>query len=86
MVGSCNCPQPCFPDGKCRFPKECQHKYYSLGDRIRAMSDEQLNEFLASVQTRAIHAKDLRTYVANGGIPYGGRVGLSHLKGKVTVP
>ena len=47
MIASCRLgEQGCFSDGKCRYKRECPHKVVTNGDRIRAMGDEELAEFL----------------------------------------
>lgn len=36
----------CFTDGKCRYSKPCGNKVVTRADQLRAMSDEELCEFL----------------------------------------
>ena len=37
----------CWNDGKCRATSNCENKVITNADRIRAMSDEELAEFMA---------------------------------------
>ena len=37
----------CWNDGKCRATSNCKYKVITNADRIRAMSDEELAEFLS---------------------------------------
>ena len=37
----------CWNDGKCRATSNCENKVFTNADRIRAMTDEALAEFLA---------------------------------------
>lgn len=39
----------CYKDGKCHYLGNCEHKVLTNADRIRAMSDEELAEFLCGV-------------------------------------
>lgn len=39
----------CWKDGKCHYSHECENKVLTNADRIRAMSDEELAEFLCGV-------------------------------------
>ena len=39
----------CWNDGKCRATSNCEHKAVTNADRIRAMSDEELAEFIRDV-------------------------------------
>lgn len=50
MTASCRLgEQGCFSDGKCRYKRDCPHKVVTNGDRIRAMGDEELAEFLCGL-------------------------------------
>lgn len=40
----------CWNDGKCRATSNCENKIVTHADRIRAMSDEELGEFLYSCE------------------------------------
>ena len=47
ILQRCTHPRPCYDDGKCHYKGECGHKApLTNADRIRAMSDEELAEFL----------------------------------------
>ena len=47
ILQRCAHPRPCYDDGKCHYKGECGHKApLTNADRIRAMSDEELAEFL----------------------------------------
>ena len=47
ILQRCTHPQPCFDDGKCHYKGECGHRApLTNADRIRAMSDKELAEFL----------------------------------------
>ena len=47
ILPRCAHPRPCYDDGKCHYKGECGHKApLTNADRIRAMSDEELAEFL----------------------------------------
>lgn len=39
----------CWKDGKCHYSHDCENKVLTHADRIRAMSDEELAEFLCGV-------------------------------------
>lgn len=36
----------CWKDGKCHYSHDCENKILTNSDRIRAMSDEELAEFI----------------------------------------
>jgi hypothetical protein len=38
----------CYKNGKCHYIGNCEHKVLTNADRIRAMSDEELRDFLQS--------------------------------------
>lgn len=40
----------CWNDGKCYFTDSCDNKVLTNADRIRAMTDEELAEFLNSTE------------------------------------
>ena len=42
----------CWNDGKCRATSNCENKVVTNADRIRAMSDEELERFIRNI---AIH-------------------------------
>lgn len=42
----------CRKDGKCHYGHDCENKVLSNSDRIRAMSDEELSEFLCSILSK----------------------------------
>ena len=47
ILQRCAHPRPCYDDGKCHYKGECGHKApLTNADRIRAMSDKELAEFL----------------------------------------
>ena len=47
ILQRCTHPRPCYDDGKCHYKGECGHKApLTNADRIRAMNDEELAEFL----------------------------------------
>ena len=47
ILQRCTHPRPCYDDGKCHYKGECGHKApLTNADRIRAMTDEELAEFL----------------------------------------
>ena len=47
ILQRCAHSRPCYDDGKCHYKGECSHKApLTNADRIRAMSDEELAEFL----------------------------------------
>lgn len=37
----------CWNDGKCRATSNCENKVFTNADRIRAMTDEELADFMA---------------------------------------
>ena len=39
----------CWKDGKCHYIHDCENKVLTNADRIRAMSDEELSEFLTHI-------------------------------------
>jgi hypothetical protein len=48
MVATCKLgTNGCWNDGKCRATSNCTEKVITNGDRIRAMSDEKLADFIA---------------------------------------
>lgn len=50
ILQRCAHPRPCYDDGKCHYKGECGHKApLSNADRIRAMSDKELAEFLEQI-------------------------------------
>lgn len=50
ILQRCTHPRPCYDDGKCHYKGECGHKApLTNADRIRAMTDEELAEFLFQV-------------------------------------
>ena len=46
----------CWKDGKCHYIHDCKNKVLTNADRIRAMSDEELAEFLTHINP--INCKD----------------------------
>ena len=47
ILQRCAHPRPCYDDGKCHYKGECGHKApLTNADRIRAMTDEELADFL----------------------------------------
>lgn len=42
----CKNPHPCWEDGVCRFTAHCEHELVTNADRIRAMTDEELAEYI----------------------------------------
>lgn len=51
-------PKGCWSDGKCRAKSGCENKVVTNADRIRAMSDEEIADFLDGVQEeecKALH-------------------------------
>ena len=58
ILQRCAHPQPCYDDGKCHYKGECGHKApLTNADRIRAMSDEELVEFIKNIKVRAALCK-----------------------------
>jgi hypothetical protein len=55
----------CYENGKCHYIGSCEHKVLTNADRIRAMTDEELAEWLARTQIEAI--KDAMTILR---LPY----------------
>jgi hypothetical protein len=52
MVATCKLGENgCWNDGKCRATSNCENKIKTNADRILAMSDEELAEFLESTHT-----------------------------------
>ena len=50
ILQRCTHPRPCYDDGKCHYKGECGHKApLTNADRIRAMSDEELNELFHEI-------------------------------------
>lgn len=39
----------CWNDGKCRATSNCVNKIVTNADRIRAMNDEELSEYIAEI-------------------------------------
>ena len=61
ILQRCTHPRPCFDDGKCRYKGECGHKApWTNADRIRAMSDEALAEFIKHIKVRAAFCKAVK--------------------------
>ncbi len=51
MVSTCKLGEKgCWSDGKCRITSNCENKVLTNADRIRAMSDEELADWLARTQ------------------------------------
>ena len=47
MLKNCNDKRPCYDDGKCHYNGVCSHQTPATNaDRIRAMTDEELADFL----------------------------------------
>ena len=58
ILQRCAHPRPCYDDGKCHYKGECGHKApLTNADRIRAMSDEELVEFIKNIKVRAALCK-----------------------------
>lgn len=56
ILQRCAHPRPCYDDGKCHYKGECGHKApLTNADRIRAMSDEELAEFLFNGDVEYCH-------------------------------
>ena len=50
ILQRCTHPHPCYDDGKCHYKGERGHKApLTNADRIRAMSDEELNELFHEI-------------------------------------
>ena len=61
ILQRCIHPRPCFDDGKCHYKGECGHKApLTNADRIRAMSDEELVEFIKHIKVRAAFCKAVK--------------------------
>ena len=61
ILQRCAHPQPCYDDGKCHYKGECGHKApLTNADRIRAMSDEELAEFIKHIKVRAAFCKAVK--------------------------
>ena len=39
----------CWKDGKCHYSRDCENKVLTNADRIREMSDEELNEMFHEI-------------------------------------
>ena len=39
----------CWKDGKCHYIRDCENKVFTNADRIRAMSDEELNDLFHDI-------------------------------------
>ena len=39
----------CWQDGKCHYRNDCENKVLTNADRIRSMSDEELEKFICSM-------------------------------------
>ena len=62
ILQRCAHPRPCYDDGKCHYKGECGHKApLTNADRIRAMSDEELNELFHEIYN--VGAEDAVSYV-----------------------
>ena len=60
ILQRCAHPRPCYDDGKCHYKGECGHKApLTNADRIRAMSDEELVEFIKNIKVRAALCKSV---------------------------
>ena len=61
ILQRCAHPRPCYDDGKCHYKGECGHKApLTNADRIRAMSDEELAEFIKHIKVRAAFCKAVK--------------------------
>ena len=61
ILQRCAHPRPCFDDGKCHYKGKCSHKApLTNADRIRAMSDEELAEFIKHIKVRAVFCKAVK--------------------------
>ena len=61
MLKNCNDKRPCYDDGKCHYNGVCSHQTPSTNaDRIRAMSDEELAEFIKKIKVRAAFCKAVK--------------------------
>ena len=61
ILQRCAHPRPCYDDGKCHYKGECGHKApLTNADRIRAMSDEELVEFIKHIKVRAAFCKAVK--------------------------
>ena len=61
ILQRCAHPRPCYDDGKCHYKGECGHKApLTNADRIRAMSDEELVEFIKNIKVRAVLCKAVK--------------------------
>ena len=61
ILQRCAHPRPCYDDGKCHYKGECGHKApLTNADRIRAMSDEELVEFIKNIKVRAVFCKAVK--------------------------
>ena len=61
ILQRCAHPQPCYDDGKCHYKGECGHKApLTNADRIRAMGDEELAEFIKHIKVRAAFCKAVK--------------------------
>ena len=61
ILQRCAHPRPCYDDGKCHYKGECSHKApLTNADRIRAMSDEELVEFIKNIKVRAAFCKTIK--------------------------
>lgn len=61
ILQRCAHPRPCYDDGKYHYKGECGHKApLTNADRIRAMSDEELAEFIKHIKVRAAFCKAVK--------------------------
>ena len=61
ILQRCTHPRPCYDDGKCHYKGECGHKApLTNADRIRAMNDEELAEFIKHIKVRAVFCKAVK--------------------------
>lgn len=61
ILQRCAHPRPCYDDGKCHYKGECGHKApLTNADRIRAMSDKELAEFIKNIKARAVFCKAVK--------------------------
>ena len=61
ILQRCTHPQPCYDDGKCHYKGECGNRApLTNADRIRAMSDEELAEFIKHIKIRAAFCKAVK--------------------------
>ena len=50
----------CWKDGKCHYIRDCENKVFTNADRIRSMSDDELNDLFHEIYNAG--AEDASSY------------------------